>query len=124
MPIEIGLIIKREYKKQGLSINDFGKSINRHPKTVVNIFKRKTIDTELLVSISTALNHDFFQYYYNDEPLKSMKEHGMKKINSELNQLRTELSLKNDFISTQNKYVQSQEDVIRLLKEKEQLLNK
>jgi IS30 family transposase len=122
MPVEIGLLIKKEYKRQGLSINEFGKSINRHPKTIANIFKRKTIDTQLLQSISKALNHDFFRYYYDEEPLKSLREFEMKEITAEIQQLKAEITLKDVSINIQNKYVQSQEDVIRLLKEKEQFL--
>ena len=124
MPIEIGSVIKEVLKAQGRNHNEFAILINRHPKTVANILKRKTIDTDLLFSICKALNHDFLKYYYQEEPLRFFREEELKEIGLEVADLRQELNAKNEFIATQNKYVQSQEDVIRLLKEKEQFLSK
>lgn len=124
MPIEIGQIIKEVLKAQGRNHNDLAILINRHPKTVANILKRKTMDTDLLRSICKALNHDFLKYYYKEEPLRFFREEEIKEIGQEVANLKQELNLKNEFIATQNKYVQSQEDVIRLLKEKEQFLSK
>jgi hypothetical protein len=124
MSIEIGQIIKGVLKAQGRNHKDLAILINRHPKTVANILKRKTMDTDLLRSISRALVHDFFSYYYKEEPLKTFREVEMKGIVEEIAELKRDLHVKNEFIKTQDKYVQSQEDVIRLLKEKEQFLNR
>jgi hypothetical protein len=40
--------------------------INRTRQTVSDIYKRKTIDTDLLVNISAALSFDFLSLYYLD----------------------------------------------------------
>jgi plasmid maintenance system antidote protein VapI len=123
MPMEIGEIIKREIKNRGLNHKEFGHLINRHEKTVQSILRRKTIDTDLLLNISKALNHDFFQYFYNESPLKQFKEAEHKAIDAELSALRKELSQKEEVIAATNKYAQSQEEIVKLLKEKEKFLN-
>ena len=101
---------------------DLGALINRHEKSVASIVKRNTMDTDLLLSISKALQHDFFQYFYNEDPLKSFRETELDSLNEELEKLKSELAEKLNYIAVQDKYVKSQEDVIRLLKEKETYL--
>jgi plasmid maintenance system antidote protein VapI len=123
MPIEIGEIIRKEIKSHSLNYVEFGKLINRHEKTVQSILKRKTIDTELLLNISKALDHDFFKYFYDEPPLKIFKENEMKTIYHEISGLKKEITQKEEYIASNSKYIQSQEEVIRLLKEKERYLD-
>jgi len=123
MPMDIGEIIKKEIKNHGLNYKAFGQLINRHEKTVQSILKRKTIDTDLLLNISKALNHDFFKYFYDEPPLKQFKESELHMINAELINLKSELKAKEEFIITTDKYVKSQEEIVKLLKEKEQFLS-
>lgn len=65
--IHIGHIIHERFKESGLSIAEFAARINRTRGTVYDIFSRKSIDTDLLVSISEVLHYDFFQEYYTPE---------------------------------------------------------
>ncbi|MFL5730006.1 MAG: hypothetical protein ACJ75J_11015 [Cytophagaceae bacterium] len=59
----IGSKIKGVVGKKGMTVSEFGRRINKSRENVYSIFKRKTIDTGLLVTISKVLEHDFFQYY-------------------------------------------------------------
>jgi hypothetical protein len=63
MIIHIGTKIKGIVTKKGMSVSEFGRRINKSRENVYSIFKRKTIDTGLLITISKVLEHDFFQYY-------------------------------------------------------------
>jgi transcriptional regulator with XRE-family HTH domain len=119
MALAIGAKIKEVMKTQGLGYKELGALINRHEKTVANILNRKTIDTELLLSICKALQHDFFSYYYLTDPLKALKEEENRFTDLEMLNLKKLLDEKITYIQIQDKYVQSQEEVIRLLKEKE-----
>ena len=47
-----------------MSIKEFAKRINRDRTTVYNIFKRKSIDTDLLIKVSDALDYDFINEVY------------------------------------------------------------
>jgi len=63
MSVNIGNKIKIVVSKKGMSVSEFGRRINKSRENVYSIYKRKTIDTGLLTTISTVLEHDFFQYY-------------------------------------------------------------
>ncbi len=63
MPIHIGKKIKDELHKQGISITDFAGKVNRSRNVVYDIFKRESIDTNLLNAIGKTLKCDFFSMY-------------------------------------------------------------
>lgn len=63
--IHIGMIIKSELDKQERSVTWFARKLYCDRTNVYKIFKRKSIDTELLLRISVILNTNFFQYYEN-----------------------------------------------------------
>lgn len=64
--IHIGKIIKEKFDEQGLSVSWFAKELCCDRTNIYSIFKRESIDTSLLVKISTILKHDFFKYYSKD----------------------------------------------------------
>lgn len=75
MNIHIGSKIKGVLQKKGMSVSEFGRRINMSRENVYSIFKRKTIDTGLLLNISKVLEHDFFKYYTSlSEDFKKISE--------------------------------------------------
>jgi hypothetical protein len=62
MEVHIGSIIKARSKSARIGPTELGTRIETSKQNVYGIFKRKSIDTELLARISAALDHDFFQY--------------------------------------------------------------
>jgi hypothetical protein len=85
MLVHIGKKIKQEFNGKGMTISEFGRRINKSRENVYDIFKRKTIDTALLLIISKVLEHDFFQYY---TPLKN-EVSKLKKENSVLKEMNS-----------------------------------
>ncbi len=63
MQINIGQIIREELRRQGHTNEWLAERINVHPRTVQKIFLKTSIDTQQLLSISQALEVDFFQVY-------------------------------------------------------------
>lgn len=63
MSVHIGSKIKNTVIKKGMTVSEFGRRINKSRENVYSIFKRKSIDTALLLNISKVLEYDFFQYY-------------------------------------------------------------
>jgi hypothetical protein len=61
--MNIGEIIKKELEMQERSAAWLARKINCNRQNVYDIFKRPTIDTELLMRISVALNRNFFNVY-------------------------------------------------------------
>lgn len=60
--IHIGELIREELQRQGRSTTWFAKQLYCDRTNVYDIFKRKSLDTELL-RISIILKHNFFQEY-------------------------------------------------------------
>jgi len=57
-------IIEQKIKERKMSVSDFAKCINRSRTTVYDIFQRKSIDVDLLLVISRALEFDFLREIY------------------------------------------------------------
>lgn len=74
--IHIGKKIKEVWRKSRLKGTEFASMINRDRQVIYDIFKRESIDTELLQQISKVLNHDFFSYYSGDLPLVIIEPKG------------------------------------------------
>ncbi|MDR2423127.1 MAG: helix-turn-helix domain-containing protein [Prevotellaceae bacterium] len=62
--IHIGSIIKKEVEKRNISKIEFADMIGYHRTSVYDIFRRKSLDIELLIRISKALNYDFIHKVY------------------------------------------------------------
>ena len=63
--IHIGSLIEQELRRQERSVAWFARKLHCDPSNVYKIFKKQSIDTQLLVNISAILQHDFFLYYIN-----------------------------------------------------------
>lgn len=63
MDFHIGSFIKKVADQQKKGPTELGREINTSKQNVYGIFKRKSIDTQLLVKLSRALNYDFFMEY-------------------------------------------------------------
>jgi hypothetical protein len=59
----VGSLIKEIVEKRGMAHSAFARKINRSPQNVYDLFKRKTIDIDLLAEIGKVLDYDFFQHY-------------------------------------------------------------
>ena len=66
MAVNIGERIRLRAKELRMGPTELGKLINTSKQNVYGIYKRKSIDTEMLRKLSKALNCDFFQYYHNE----------------------------------------------------------
>ncbi|MCU0434453.1 MAG: hypothetical protein MUC87_13450 [Bacteroidia bacterium] len=93
--------------------SEFARRINSTPQNVYSIFKRESIDTDLLWEISRVLNYDFFQHYttssgsfLNDD---SMSHKNASELNKELALVKRETEL----FAQENRYLK---ELIRLLR--------
>ena len=124
MPIHIGELIRSRAEEKKLSQEELGKKISRTKQNVGDIFKRQSIDTELLLAISSALEFDFFDVYYAEEPLKSMREKELEPYRKEIEELKKELAFKAQRIQDLEKIIDSNELAIEVLKEEQKKYRK
>ncbi|MDR0231253.1 MAG: hypothetical protein LBI82_03955 [Dysgonamonadaceae bacterium] len=75
--MEIGKKIKAIVEQKGMATSEFARRLSTTNQNAHDIFKRTSIDTELLERIGKILDHDFFQYY--TKPSSSQSPHQEKK---------------------------------------------
>jgi hypothetical protein len=86
--IHVGKQIKEVFDKKGFTVAEFARRINKSRENVYSIFKRKTIDTGLLSTISKVLEYDFFSLYISNsdgsKELERLKEENklLREVNS------------------------------------------
>ncbi|MBQ9076223.1 MAG: XRE family transcriptional regulator [Muribaculaceae bacterium] len=61
--IHIGQLIQQELYRQERTPAWLAKKINCERPNVYYIFRQESINTDMLLRISQALNHNFFKYY-------------------------------------------------------------
>lgn len=64
--IHIGKLIEAELRRQERPVSWFARKLYCERTNVYDIFKRRSIDTEMLLRISVVLQHDFFRYYSSE----------------------------------------------------------
>jgi plasmid maintenance system antidote protein VapI len=84
MEFHIGKLIEAEVNKQDLTVSQFAALIEKSERTVANIFARPHIKMDTLVKISLVLKCDFLQFYYELEPLKSLRAAEVKEIKEQI----------------------------------------
>lgn len=68
--VEIGEKIKEVFDNRNMKLTEFADELGTVRQNVYRIFKKRHVDTGLLLKISQVLNHNFFQYYV-DKPEES-----------------------------------------------------
>jgi transcriptional regulator with XRE-family HTH domain len=80
MGIHIGEKIRLRAKELRIGPTELARQISTSKQNVYGIYKRESIDTELLQKLSRALNQDFFYYYI--DPKLSVAEEELPKYNA------------------------------------------
>jgi transcriptional regulator with XRE-family HTH domain len=117
MSIHIGQLIKEKVTEKRLSQEALGKMINTTKQNVGNIYKRRSIDTQLLLKLCAVLEYDFFEALYTEEPLKSMRKKETDAFNAEITALQTVIKQKDERIKDLEEIMNSNKKVISLLEE-------
>ncbi len=90
MDLHIGKLIKTIARKRGISQVELAKLINTSKQNIQNIFMRSSIDTNLLIKLSLALNYNFFSEF---NVFSKSKQLNYNEVDFEIKKI--ELSLKN-----------------------------
>ncbi|HYF29888.1 MAG TPA: hypothetical protein VD993_02105 [Chitinophagaceae bacterium] len=121
MSIHIGQIIKEKVTEKRLSQEALGKMINTTKQNVGNIYKRRSIDTQLLLKLCVVLEYNFFEVYYSEEPLKSMRQKEIEAFNQEIRALQNTIRQRDERIRDLEEIMNSNKKVISLLEEEKEL---
>ncbi|HTE29254.1 MAG TPA: helix-turn-helix transcriptional regulator [Chryseolinea sp.] len=66
--VEIGQKIKEVFDRRNMKLTEFADELGTVRQNVYRIFKKRHLDTGLLLKISSVLKHNFFQYYVTPGP--------------------------------------------------------
>jgi transcriptional regulator with XRE-family HTH domain len=120
----IGERIKDVFEAKKMKLKDFAEAIGVARQNVYRIFEKDTIDIDLLLQISTVLEHDFIRYYTNklsdNTRFGSVILHKRLESDSdkEIEQLKNELKLAKKEIDYLSKIIELMEERTKLLIEK------
>lgn len=118
--LHIGKLVRKHLEELGMTKSEFARRLDTSPQNIYGIFKRKSIDTELLKSIGSILNFDFFQYYgsgalYVNEDRPT---YGKEKVLTALDLQREldRLKKEHETLKQENNYLK---EIVQLMKDKQ-----
>jgi len=117
----IGKLIQKRLKERGMSNAEFARRINTHIRNVYDIFHRKSIDTDLLLTICSVLDYNFFSYYYNPVCEKEVMANESKNLyttNTENRRLQKRIEALEKEVKLLNERLQDKEMIIKLMGKK------
>ena len=71
--IHIGNIIKEKWVEKAMTVTEFSTHLHLSRTAAYAIFKRKSIDINLLIKISEVLDYDFIRHVYLPEMLQKVQ---------------------------------------------------
>ena len=110
--IEIGQKIKEIFDVRNMKLTEFADELGTVRQNVYRIFKKRHVDTGLLLKISQVLNHNFFQYYVEQPGGVDEK---MRVLRTETDDFQKQLELSRKEIDYLRK-------IIKLMEEKAELV--
>jgi hypothetical protein len=126
MPVEIGHKIKEVFDNQNMKLTHFADELGTVRQNVYRIFKKRHLDTGLLLKISQVLNHNFFQYYISTTPQEDVTQSmEVKKLLEEASQYQRQLELAKKEIDYLRKIIKLMEEKAALVQQvgKDTLVN-
>jgi hypothetical protein len=116
MTVEIGHKIKEVFDNQNMKLTDFADELGTVRQNVYRIFKKRHLDTGLLLKISQVLNHNFFQYYITTSQPEDVRQNTeVKKLLEDATEYQRQLDLARKEIDYLRK-------IIKLMEEKAELV--
>jgi transcriptional regulator with XRE-family HTH domain len=90
MKIHIGKLILEKLKERGISKSEFARKVNKSRQNVQDVFKRESVDTQLLAEIGEVLDFDFFSVL-SETSLSSKKDIKIRELTRELKKANKEI---------------------------------
>ncbi|MGZ4054452.1 MAG: hypothetical protein ACXVDZ_10585 [Bacteroidia bacterium] len=124
MNIHVGKAILKKIEETGISKSEFARRINRAPQTVQHIFVKQSIDTNLLLDISTVLKFNFFALFLKEDQMKQLgsvsdNKGQLKRLTDKIDKLTEVNNLLEKSLKDKEKSLKDKERIIALLEKKQ-----
>jgi hypothetical protein len=113
-PVEIGQKIKEVFDSRHMKLTDFADELGTVRQNVYRIFRKRHLDTGLLLKISQVLHHNFFEYYVERQQ-DVLTNESLTALKMQASDVREQLELS-------KKEVDYLRKIIRLMEEKSDLI--
>ena len=117
MTVEIGQKIKDVFDQRQMKLTDFADELGTVRQNVYRIFKKRHLDTGLLLKISQVLDHNFFQYYVSSPHT----ENNDSRMASDQKKIIDDQAHELELAKKETDYLRK---IIKLMEEKAELINR
>lgn len=117
---KIGERIKAIFDARQMKLKDFAEEIGVARQNIYRIFEKDSIDTDLLIKISSVLEHNFFMYFESTDSNKKIASTQADKGENEA--LLKELDFINNELRLAKKEIDYLKKIIDLMEERTKLL--
>lgn len=117
--VEIGQKIKEVFDNRRMKLTEFADELGTVRQNVYRIFKKRHLDTGLLLKISQVLDHNFFQYYVTPKDGGDVKDHAEYEKYKVLSEQASEYLLQ---LESSRKEIDYLRRIIKLMEEKAELV--
>jgi transcriptional regulator with XRE-family HTH domain len=107
--VQIGPKVQEVFESRNMKLSDLADQLGTVRQNVYRIFKKKDLDTGLLIKISEVLDHNFFHYYQTPD------EGAGQPLDKEVAELNSQLDLAKKEIDYLKKIILLMEEKTRLL---------
>jgi transcriptional regulator with XRE-family HTH domain len=121
--IFIGEFVREIAESKNLKPSDLAAKINTSKQNISDIYKRTTIDSELLLTLSKALNFNLFSFYDIKEPILTFRTAELHERQTQIDNLIEKINLMEDNLNIKEELLDVQRKLIaeleaKLLKQK------
>jgi hypothetical protein len=103
MSVHIGSIIKNYCNERRISVSALSKMLGMDNSSIYRIYSRPYLDTDTLLKFSTALKHNFFQYFWEEKT--NISDADVLRLKEEIVKLKREIEeikRKNEMLQREN----------------------
>jgi transcriptional regulator with XRE-family HTH domain len=98
----IGEFVKEVAESKNLKPSDLAARINTSKQNISDIYRRTTIDSELLLTLSKALDFNLFSFYDDKEPIAGFRAIEIKERQAQIDILTEKLKLMVELLNTKD----------------------
>jgi hypothetical protein len=107
--VQIGPKVQEVFESRNMKLSDLADQLGTVRQNVYRIFKKKDLDTGLLIKVSEVLDHNFFHYYQTPDEVAGQP------LDKEVAELNSQLDLAKKEIDYLKKIILLMEEKTRLL---------
>lgn len=94
----IGEFVRTKFRAKRITDPELAKFLSISKSAVEKIYPQDDIYISRLIQLSVIANEDLFEFYYDQEPLKSLRGTEIKKLKLEIEDLKSNLQRTTDHI--------------------------